>query len=245
MTTDFTVIIPARYESSRFPGKMLAKLRDKEILAWVYEKAKASNAKSVHIATDDDRIVDLCNKIGAPVVMTSTEHKSGTDRVHEAAKSIGLTGGDIVVNVQGDEPLLPPENINQLATLLTNTPSSKMASLTTPILNEEELKDPNCVKALQDKNGKALYFSRTAIPAGDFVAESNIWQRHLGIYAYRMDFLTEYVRWEASSYEKQEKLEQLRALYNGTPIVLAQAQAITPPGVDTPADLQHLEKTLK
>lgn len=245
MPTNFTVIIPARYDSMRFPGKMLVKLKGKEILAWVYEKACLSNAGAVHIATDDERIAELCSKINAPVVMTSNKHNSGTDRVHEAAQSIGLDDDDIVVNVQGDEPLLAHANINQLAGLLQNNHDFPMASLTTPIMNEQELQDPNCVKAVQDISGRALYFSRHIIPAGDFEAQSKIWQRHLGVYAYRMGFLTKYVSWKPSIYEKQEKLEQLRALSNGIPILLAPAQEVSPPGIDTPADLKHLEELIK
>ncbi len=245
MSAKFTIIIPARYDSSRFPGKMLAKLRGKEILAWVYERALLSNADKVYIATDDNRIAEFCTNINAPVVMTSSKHNSGTDRVHEAAQSIGLNGDDLIINVQGDEPLLPPANINQLANLLHSKPDFSMASLTTPIKDEEELKDPNCVKVTQDLSGRALYFSRNIIPAADFIPKSDIWQRHLGIYAYRMEFLTQYVNWGLCEYERQEKLEQLRALYNGASILLAPAQEISPPGIDTPADLKYLEESIK
>ncbi len=248
MSTDFTVIIPARYDSSRFPGKLLTKLRGKEVLAWVYEKAMLSNASKVCIATDDVRIADFCNKLNAPVVMTSTKHSSGTERVHEAAHKMGLGGKDLVINVQGDEPLLPPTNINQLADLLIEHQDFPMASLTTPILDERELRDPNCVKAVKDANGRALYFSRSIIPGGFDTAGAskdsmaNIWHRHLGIYAYRMSFLTQYVNWDECTYEKLEKLEQLRAIYNGAAILLATAKEITPPGIDTPADLIALEE---
>lgn len=242
--TDFIVIIPARYNSVRFPGKPLAKLKGKPLLSYVYERAMLSDASKVYIATDDKRIAELCTKINAPVVMTSVSHSSGTSRIYEAAQKLNTPMQTIIVNIQGDEPLLAEKNINQLANLLAANPEFDMASLTAPITNFQEMTDPNCVKVLSDVNGKAIYFSRSSIPFmvnKQDLSISAITQRHLGIYAYKKSFLRKYNLWQACAYEKLEKLEQLRAIYYGASIILEQAVAIPPPGVDTPQDLEKLE----
>ena len=262
-TSDFTVIIPARYASVRFPGKLLAKLKGRHIISWVYEKAMLSNASEVYVATDDERIAAVCNDLSAKVIMTSSSHTSGTSRIYEAAQKINLPDERIIINVQGDEPLLSAKNINQLADMLMTSPDYDMASLTAPIRDDKELKDPNCVKALSDVNGRAIYFSRSPVPftrppftrppftrsgessqTQDQLSSNhdNIFQRHLGIYGYRMSFLAKYVNWKPCVYEELEKLEQLRAIYYGAAILLAEAQEIPPPGVDSPEDLAALEK---
>lgn len=245
----FTVIIPARYDSQRFPGKLLMKLKGKEILAWVYERACASRAAEVYIATDDERIAELCNSLSAKVIMTSKDHSSGTSRIHEAAEKINCDSEEIIVNVQGDEPLLATENIDRLAEMLDTNLQCDMASLTAPIATEAELNNPNCVKALTDRDGLALYFSRSPVPhSGGKLKESlpsQLWQRHLGIYAYRMSFLSQYTQWEECAYERVEKLEQLRAIYNGAKILLATTKEVPLLSIDTPADLKHLENLIK
>ena len=241
------MIIPARYDSHRFPGKVLVELKGKEILAWVYESACSSKAKEVCITTDDERVAALGQKLHAKVIMTSPKHSSGTSRIEEATRKLGLKEDDIVVNVQGDEPLMHPANIDQLAKILKDKPFYDMASLTAPITNTKELHNINCVKAIADKEGKALYFSRNVIPWARDDEEDlpGIWQRHLGIYSYRVGFLAKYVKWDECSYERTEKLEQLRALYNGANIALSVADKVPPPGIDTPEDLRNLENLIK
>ena len=240
----FTVIIPARYASSRFPGKPLARLGGKPMLLWVYELALKSQARHVHIATDDERIAEVARTAGASVVMTPTTLASGTERAHAAAQQLRLPPETIIVNVQGDEPRLPPAHINQVAQLLHAHPKADMTSLSVPIEDPDQLSDRNCVKVVCDCEGRALFFSRAAIP---FAADAKdtlrqgIWRRHLGIYAYRLAFLNKYVGWPRSAYEQIENLEQLRALYHGAYALLATTKA-GPPGVDTPEDLRRLEE---
>lgn len=238
----FIVIIPARYASRRFPGKALAKIAGKPMIQYVYERACQSKARSVHIATDDDRIVAAARDFDAPTVMTAAELSSGTERVFAAAKALKLSDTDLIVNVQGDEPLLPAENIDQVAALMSA--DADMASLTVPIADETELGNENCVKAVMDKDGRALFFSRAVIPHYRGGKALSHWHRHLGIYAYRMAFLARYVGWPPSLYERIEQLEQLRALCNGATIRLARAGSIPPAGVDNPADIGRIEKLL-
>ena len=242
----FIIIIPVRYASVRFPGKPLAKIAGKAMIQYVYEQACLSNAERVYIATDDKRIAEEVQKFDAPIVMTAERLASGTERVFAAASSLKLPPDSLIVNVQGDEPLLPPENINQTAALLRD--DVDMASLSTPIEDYEQLINKDCVKVVMDKQGRALYFSRSIIPysfcRGSRKEDLSYWQRHLGIYAYRMDFLTKYTAWRESAYERLEKLEQLRALYYGATIQLARAQSVPPLGVDSPADIQMVEALL-
>ncbi len=255
----FTVIIPARYASSRFPGKMLASLRGKSILLWVYEAAVASRAGRVVIATDDERIAELASRAGAAVAMTSAGLRSGTERVHAAAKAFKLDANEILINVQGDEPLLPPANIRQVAEVLASDSEADMATLAMPIAAARELADPNCVKVVCNQKEHAMYFSRSPIPSAadretnlpEAAEQSNrsgrddrAWLRHLGIYAYRFDFLNKYVRWQETFAEKTERLEQLRALHHGACVRVAIAREESPGGVDRPEDLQHLEELL-
>lgn len=236
----FTVIIPARYASSRFPGKPLALLGTKPMLLWVYELALKSQATSVHIATDDERIAQVARAAGASVVMTSPDLASGTERVWAAAKQLRLSSATVIVNVQGDEPRLPPAHINRVAQLLHAHPKADMTSLSVPITDLNQLNDRNCVKVVCDVAGRALFFSRAAIPMATAAKlGQGVWHRHLGLYAYRLKFLDTYVRWPRSAYEQMEDLEQLRALYHGAYVLLAPTQQ-APAGIDTPADLQRL-----
>ncbi len=241
--TSFVVIIPARYASNRFPGKVLTKIAGKPMLQYVYELACLSKASSVYIATDDHRVERLAKELGAPVIMTDANLASGTERVYEAAKILGLSADSLIVNVQGDEPLLPAENINQVASLLTG--EVDMASLTAPITARAELENRNCVKLVMDKNKRALFFSRAVIPYDSGKGNLSHWHRHLGIYAYRLAFLAQYVSWQPSPYEELEQLEQLRALYYGATIQLASARVVPPAGVDDPTDIERIEALLK
>lgn len=250
---DYTVIIPARYGASRLPGKPLADLGGKPILQWVHERALASGAARVVIATDDARIDAAARAFGAEVVMTSPEHRSGTDRIAEAARRLGLPDDALVVNVQGDEPLLPPPLIRQVAADLAAHPAADMATLAQRILTLADLASPHVVKVVCDRDGYALYFSRSLIPhPRDGMPEAEHlpdaepgWWRHLGIYAYRVGFLHAFVHWPPAGIETTEMLEQLRALWNGATIHVAEACAPAPIGVDTPEDLERLRQHLR
>lgn len=247
----FHVIIPARYGSERFPGKPLIDLAGKPMIQRVYERARLSRAASVQVATDDQRIADAVHAFGGEVVMTSACHASGTDRVQEAATKAGLGAREVIVNVQGDEPAIPPAAINLVAEILGDS-GAPMATLCEPITSAEDVFNPNQVKVVRDSHGRALYFSRAPLPyARDAFADSAAacqdtgwlsaadagWLRHLGIYAYTKALLDEFVTWPASPLEKVERLEQLRALEKGVHIQLALADVEMPPGIDTPQDV--------
>jgi 3-deoxy-manno-octulosonate cytidylyltransferase (CMP-KDO synthetase) len=244
----FSVIIPARYGSSRFPGKPLADIAGKPMVQHVYERALLSEADRVIIATDDSRIADAARAFGAEVCMTREDHPSGTDRLQEVVAQLGFAPDDIVVNVQGDEPLIPPCVINQVAQNLMAEPQASIATLSEPIEDIESLLNPNVVKVVTDRNGLAMYFSRAPIawPRDAFNHDKTImptdfnWQRHIGIYAYRVGLLNSFVTWEPADVENTECLEQLRALWNGAKIHVAVANELPPAGVDTPEDLERL-----
>ncbi|MDO6454021.1 3-deoxy-manno-octulosonate cytidylyltransferase [Neptunomonas phycophila] len=244
----FSVIIPARYGSSRFPGKPLADIAGKPMVQHVYERALLSEADRVIIATDDSRIADTARAFGAEVCMTREDHPSGTDRLQEVVAQLGFAPDDIVVNVQGDEPLIPPCVINQVAQNLMAEPQASIATLSEPIEDIESLLNPNVVKVVTDRNGLAMYFSRAPIawPRDAFNRDKTImptgfnWQRHIGIYAYRVGLLNSFVTWEPADVENTECLEQLRALWNGAKIHVAVANELPPAGVDTPEDLERL-----
>ncbi len=240
----FTVIIPARYASSRLPGKPLADIAGKTMIQRVYEQSLKSEASNVVIATDDERIVESANSFGAPVLLTKADHESGTDRLQEAATLLGLSRHDIVVNVQGDEPLIPPENINQVYRNIVNS-NAAIATLSVAIQQLEEFKDPNAVKVVTSDKGIALYFSRSPIPYvrdKDSLPTAMAAQRHIGIYAYKVSLLNDFITWPASSLELTERLEQLRAMQNGQQIHVEQAEVHPPAGVDTPEDLQRIQR---
>ena len=249
---DYTVIIPARYGASRLPGKPLADLAGKPIVQWVHERALASGAARVVIATDDARIETAARAFGAEVVMTSPEHRSGTDRIAEAARKLGLPDEALVVNVQGDEPLLPPPLIRQVAADLAAHPAADMATLSQRIVTLSDLASPHVVKVVCDRDGYALYFSRSLVPhprdgmpEAEHLADAKPgWQRHIGIYAYRVGFLRAFVHWPPAGIETTEMLEQLRALWNGATVHVAEACAPAPVGVDTPEDLERLREAV-
>jgi 3-deoxy-manno-octulosonate cytidylyltransferase (CMP-KDO synthetase) len=250
----FSVVIPARYASSRFPGKPLADLAGKPMLQHVYERACESEAVRVIIATDDERIAHVAQNFGAEVCMTSDDHPSGTDRLQEVVHKLGFYADDIVVNVQGDEPLIPPRIINQVAHNLMALPMAGIATLSEPIETVDTLVNPNVVKVVTDHQGMALYFSRAPIPwpRDSFMSEVGrstmpegfSWQRHIGLYAYRVKLLNDFVRWPPAPLEQTECLEQLRALWNGVGIHVDAADETPPAGVDTPEDLERIRQLL-
>lgn len=248
----FYVIIPARYASSRLPGKPLIELAGKSMIAHVYEKAQASGAKAVYIATDDERIMSHAVTFTENVIMTSAEHTCGTDRIAEAMEKLSLGDNDIIVNLQGDEPLMPAANIAQVAGLLETRDDVNMSTLCTRIHSADEIHDPHVVKTIFDSKGCAMYFSRATIPydRDAFLAGSrepaagHEYYRHLGIYAYRCGFLKTYVAWPKCLIEEREALEQLRVLWHGEKICLAEAEVEPGPGVDTESDLKTVETIL-
>jgi 3-deoxy-manno-octulosonate cytidylyltransferase (CMP-KDO synthetase) len=240
---DFRVVIPARYASSRFPAKPLAELGGRPMLAHVHACAVASGAAAVVIATDDDRIAAAARAFGADVAMTATHHASGTERVSAVAADRSWPGDAIVVNLQGDAPLMPPGNVAQLAGLLAADTVLGMATLCTPLSGPDEYLSSHVVKVVTDARGRALYFSRAPIPAaGHGTDPGRAWLgglRHLGIYAYRVAALRSLAGAPACLLEQQEKLEQLRALWLGIAIGIAPARELPGPEVDTPHDLER------
>jgi 3-deoxy-manno-octulosonate cytidylyltransferase (CMP-KDO synthetase) len=244
----FRVVIPVRYASTRLPGKALMPLDDKPIIQWVYERASAAGAHEVLIATDDDLIVSAAHSFGAEVVMTSTGHASGTDRIAEVARVRGWSPASVVVNVQGDEPLMPAALIRQVAVLLAAHANADMATLATPITTLSEFLDPNTVKVVADGAGRALYFSRAPIPWNRDGAPAGLAsqrdlhgaRRHIGIYAYRVAALLRLAALPVSALENSEKLEQLRALEDGFDIRVAEAAQRPGPDVNTLADLERV-----
>ena len=234
----FTVVIPARYASQRLPGKPLLDLAGKSMIQRVYDQARLSEANQVIVATDDERIEAEVNRFGGVCCMTREAHVSGTDRVEEVTSILGLKDSEVVVNVQGDEPLIPPAVINQVAGLLAN-PNAQMATLAEPIDRFEDLKDPNIVKVVADDRGNALYFSRAAIPYRRDGGLSDVALRHIGIYAYRISLLKQFVSWSEGRLEQIEKLEQLRVLEQGVKIQVAESVVTIPPGIDTASDLER------
>jgi 3-deoxy-manno-octulosonate cytidylyltransferase (CMP-KDO synthetase) len=238
----FHVVIPARYASSRFPGKPLAELAGKPMVVRVCERARASGAAAVHVATDDARIADAVRAQGFEALMTRADHASGTDRIAEAAAQLGLADSAIVVNVQGDEPLIAPSLIREVAATLNERGQASLATACHAIQDAAELDNPNVVKVVLDGQGYALYFSRARIP---YPREPGaVCYRHAGIYAYRVGFLEKFARLEPAPLEKAEALEQLRALWHGYRIGVAVSETQIPPGVDTPADLEAVRRML-
>ncbi|MDO9623620.1 3-deoxy-manno-octulosonate cytidylyltransferase [Pseudomonas sp.] len=252
MNSAFTVVIPARYASSRLPGKPLQDIAGKPMIQHVWEQACKSSARQVVVATDDARIVEACHAFGAEVLLTRVDHNSGTDRLAEVAAALGLAPDAIVVNVQGDEPLIPPAIIDQVAANLAANPQAAIATLAEPIDDLAALFNPNVVKVVSDRNGLALTFSRAPLPwARDALAVSreqlpaNVpYRRHIGIYAYRAQFLHDFVAWGPCWLEDTECLEQLRALWHGVRIHVADALQAPPAGVDTQEDLERVRRLL-
>ncbi|WNO11260.1 3-deoxy-manno-octulosonate cytidylyltransferase [Teredinibacter sp. KSP-S5-2] len=245
----YTVIIPARFQSSRLPGKPLADIAGKPMIQRVYESASASDAEQIIVATDNQKVFDTVKGFGGEVCMTSETHESGTDRLQEVAAQYHFDEEHIVVNVQGDEPLIPAAVINQVARNLDSNPDVSAATLSESITNKTVLFDPNCVKVVADKNGRACYFSRAPIPwvrdafaeGAESLPDSPLFQRHIGIYAYRVGMLNRFVQWPIGGLESLEKLEQLRILENGENIHVQEACEVVPGGVDTPEDLIRIQ----
>jgi 3-deoxy-manno-octulosonate cytidylyltransferase (CMP-KDO synthetase) len=249
----FYVVIPARYGSTRLPAKPLKQIAGKPMIQWVYEAALKSSAKEVIIATDDERVLSVAQSFGASVCMTRADHESGTDRLQEVVSQLNLSEDTIVVNVQGDEPLIPPSVINQVATNLAKCVEASVATLSEPIKTIEDCFNPNVVKVVTDNTHKALYFSRAPIPwVRDSYASpdpklptQSVVQRHIGLYAYRVGLLNQFVHWPLATLETLEKLEQLRVLANGHQIHVAPACEYVPAGVDTQEDLERVQKILE
>ncbi|PCK10196.1 MAG: 3-deoxy-manno-octulosonate cytidylyltransferase [Alteromonadaceae bacterium] len=245
---NFTVVIPARYASSRLPAKPLADIAGKPMIEHVYRRACLSQAQRVVVATDDARIVEVVERFGGQVCMTSDQHPSGTDRLQEVATILGLGDEDVVVNVQGDEPLIPPAVINQVANNLHQCKQASAATLAEPITSVEQIFDSNVVKVVVNDQHCGMYFSRASIPweRGNFDGESPSLPkeqpllRHIGIYAYRVALLKAFVKWPEAALEKMEKLEQLRILANGHQIHVEAACELVPGGVDTAEDLARV-----
>lgn len=263
---EFTVVIPARYASTRLPAKALADIAGKPMVVRVAEQAARSGAARVIVATDDARIVRAVEQHGLCARMTRADHASGTDRIAEVADALGLPADAVIVNVQGDEPLIPPALIGELAALLVQQPEVSIATAAHALADVNEMFDPNIVKVVCDCHGLALYFSRAPIPyARDAFAARGLKDardafatrdtdtselpaglpalRHLGIYAYRVKYLREYAQLAPAPIERFESLEQLRALWHGHRIAVLQWPEAPPPGVDTEADLQRVRRS--
>lgn len=241
---DFSVIIPARYNSSRLEAKLLRNINAKPLLQYTYENCINSTASSVIIATDDERIETVARGFGAQVCLTNSAHSSGTARLGEVIEKLSIDNDKIIVNVQADEPMLPAVVIQQVANNLANN-AMPMATLCEPIADKTQYLDPNCVKVVFDKFGKALYFSRAPIPffrEGDF--NPALCFKHIGIYAYRAGFIKKYVNMQDSKYQQIEKLEQLTALNEGFAVHIENACAPTGFGVDTAQDLEKVRQAL-
>jgi 3-deoxy-manno-octulosonate cytidylyltransferase (CMP-KDO synthetase) len=249
---EFIAVIPARFASSRLPGKPLAEIAGLPMVAHVWRRACQSRATRVVVATDDARIEQALAGHGAEVLLTRSDHPSGTDRLAEVAERLGLAEDAVLVNVQGDEPLIPPGLIDQVADRLFDDSQASIATLAEPIGDVETLFNPNTVKVVRALSGRALYFSRAPLPwdreawdrdaftARPSLLETDAWLRHIGLYAYRAGFLAEYRDWVPSPLEQLEQLEQLRALHHGHAIQVALAREPHPPGVDTAEDLARV-----
>lgn len=239
----FIVVIPARYQSSRLPGKMLLDLGGKPMVLRVVERALQSKASAVYVATDDERILNVCKNAGVDALMTSPAHTTGTDRITEVAQKLALPDAAVIVNVQGDEPLIPPAVIDQVAANMQARPQTGICTLYSPVADESEFRNPNAVKLVTDAQGRVLYFSRAPIPwprDGVTPASMALAKRHIGLYAYRVGVLKQFVTWPVSPIEDTEKLEQLRAMHNGITIHAERCCEFIPAGVDTSADLEHI-----
>jgi len=251
--SNYKIVIPARYGSSRLPGKPLIELAGKPMIQHVYERALATGIEDIVVATDDQRIFDVAKGFGANVVMTSVDHENGTERIAEVAAKLGWQADDVIVNVQGDEPLIPRELIELTAKGLLDNPQAGMASLCTPIRSADEAFDPNAVKTVLDNSGFAMYFSRAPIPwdrdlykhGQDEITQLAPVYRHIGMYGYRVSFLQEYAKMEMTALEQAECLEQLRALCYGVKIHMAVIDQPPGHGVDTQEDVARVEAQIQ
>lgn len=246
----FIVVIPARYASTRLPGKPLRDIKGIPMIQHVWQQASKSNAARVVIATDDKRIEEVATAFGAEVFMTRDDHVSGTDRLQEVAQLLGLENDQVVVNVQGDEPLIPPEIINQVASNLERSATAGVATLCEPFDSVIDFVNPNAVKVVSGVSGNAHYFSRAPIPfprdksLGSDNSLPDEARRHIGIYAYKVASLNQFIDWDIAPLEQLESLEQLRFLANGIAIHVADACVSVPGGVDTEEDLASIIKSI-
>ena len=248
----YHIVIPARFASERLPGKVLLDLDGQPMLQHVWQRAMESSAESVVIATDDERIAEVAESFGATAVLTSANHQSGSDRIAECAAHLGWPDDYLVVNLQGDEPLMPPACLDQLAWLLDERMDCEVASLYWPISDAEEVGNPNAVKVVVDADGTALFFSRSPIPyprgyadIEEAILQGVEWKRHLGLYAYRLKALRQYTNAEPTPLEKVERLEQLRIMEQGGRIAMAQASQFIQAGIDTAEDLERAREIIK
>lgn len=250
MKSEVVICLPARYQSTRLPGKPLIEISGKPLIIWALESAAKINAKQMVVATDDKRIQQLVISSGYQSIMTSQNHQSGTDRIAEVANIMSWSDDTVVVNYQGDEPMTPKANIKQLINALENNPEASISTLYQPIESYQELLNPNNVKLVTDKNDYALYFSRSAIPysrecfANEQLDRDIVYKHHIGLYAYRASFLKSFSNLKASDLEITESLEQLRAMSHGHKIIAKKAQKSMPHGIDTPEDILKFEQKL-
>lgn len=250
--SDYKIVIPARYGSSRLPGKPLIQLKGKSMIRHVYERAVDTGVSDIIVATDDERIQKEAESFGAQVVMTSVDHENGTERIAEVAAKLGWEDDVVVVNLQGDEPLIPKSLIETTAKGLLKHPDAGMASICTPIHSVEDGFDPNVVKVVLDGRGMAMYFSRAPIPwdrdlyakSQDVLTSAMPVYRHIGMYGYRVGFLNQYAEMSVSDIEQVESLEQLRALYHGVKIHMSVIAEPPGHGIDTPDDVARVESLL-
>jgi len=247
----FRVVIPARYASTRLPGKPLLPLAGKPMIVHVAERALEAGAGEVIVATDDVRIRNALAGFPVRVEMTAEHHASGTERIAEVAARLGWAEEALVVNLQGDEPLIDPELLRTAAGALAGQTRAEVATLCVPIAEAEEMFDPNAVKVVLDADGYALYFSRAPIPwdrsrfgTGELDPARRLWYRHVGLYVYTAGFLRRYVNWEPAPLERIEALEQLRILWHGAAIRVQAVECAPPAGVDTPKDAVRVENAL-
>ena len=250
----YSIIIPARYASTRLLGKPLLEIEGKPLIQHVYQRATETQAKRIIIATDDQRIADICNAFGAEVCLTRTDHQSGTERIAEVIKKLKFLDQEIVINLQGDEPDVPASLIEQTALCLQQNPMADMSTLATPIDNSTDLFNPNIVKVVLNEQNLALYFSRAPIPwhrdqfpilPNQTMPENHQWLRHIGLYGYRCGFLRQYIEWTISPLEQIESLEQLRVLAHGGKIIVDITQIQPAHGIDTKEDLEKARLAFK
>ena len=239
----FVAIIPSRYASTRLPGKPLADLAGMPLIRHVVDRANESDASRVIVATDDQRIAEALATADCEICMTRVDHQSGSDRLVEVVETLAIDDHEIVVNVQGDEPLIPPRLIDQVAQALLQAPQAAMSTAAQKITSQSDFHDPNVVKVVIDQAGQALYFSRAAIPFARDSAVVEAWH-HIGIYAYRAEFLKRYSKLKPSALEQSESLEQLRVIDNGETIIVQTIDYDAGIGVDTPDDLARAEAML-
>ena len=239
---DFRIVIPARYASVRLPGKPLREINGKSMIEWVYRAAEAAEPAQVIVATDDQRILDCVKDFGGDACMTAEHHQSGTDRILEVARQLDWRDDDVVVNLQGDEPLMPAVNLAQVAENLVAS-GCDMATLYKEV-DAEHARDPNLVKLVRDRNGHALYFSRSPIPY-DRSQSVTVYYGHIGLYAYRVGFIDSFSRLPPGELEQAEALEQLRALANGYSVHTDLARELPGPGIDTEDDLRRVTRLME